>query len=591
MINRESWRNLSHILGIILAILLMFCLVKTIVDETKCGSSYVSIEKYSFIGTGQIYKATNPGSFSHDDKLVRVFNLKKDFDKNDTTYLIENGNFYVILNGHFDREIPVNTDILFRLDNMALRMYVNGSLFYEYGNLHQRPRFALLPGSVWESVNSGSSGISENDEITIELSNYSSYKAYRSLNLFLSSIYPAESDFLLTPAINKSLLCIVFSIMIVILGVIIIFMYFVLRYAKMKLPELFALGLFFISTGLWFVIEYDIITFFIPFNSFLRILEIVCMVLMSTFFICYCCYFLKTVWRSILLVFVNIDFLLLIVALVLQFTGVFDVHEKGQILVFLVAYKTIFVIIAFIYETVKGVNEDSRKLLLSFVPPAIVAVISSLLYSYISFNGVLLVFFILFSLIQLKIIVDSLQKLVNKNAEVKYLKEMAYRDVLTHVGNRNGYQNKIEKLEAMIHADEKKTLLFKGLAVFDINNLKHTNDLYGHQNGDILIKNAAHIICIVFAHSPVFRMGGDEFVALLSPTDCLRIDSLKQSFFNAVEHFNYTNPNEIPVSVAIGFAVSQSETEISFDEVFSRADKDMYNVKIDMKREAALIVE
>jgi GGDEF domain-containing protein len=51
--------------------------------------------------------------------------------------------------------------------------------------------------------------------------------------------------------------------------------------------------------------------------------------------------------------------------------------------------------------------------------------------------------------------------------------------------------------------------------MFDLNDLKHINDRYGHERGDEYIVNCCRLICQVFKHSPVFRIGGDEFVALL----------------------------------------------------------------------------
>ena len=45
--------------------------------------------------------------------------------------------------------------------------------------------------------------------------------------------------------------------------------------------------------------------------------------------------------------------------------------------------------------------------------------------------------------------------------------------------------------------------------------LKLINDTYGHEKGDIYLKTACNAICDVFRHSPVFRMGGDEFAVLL----------------------------------------------------------------------------
>ena len=53
----------------------------------------------------------------------------------------------------------------------------------------------------------------------------------------------------------------------------------------------------------------------------------------------------------------------------------------------------------------------------------------------------------------------------------------------------------------------------------DANNLKMINDNYGHGAGDEYIKGCCKILCDVFCHSPVFRIGGDEFAVILKGRD------------------------------------------------------------------------
>ena len=54
---------------------------------------------------------------------------------------------------------------------------------------------------------------------------------------------------------------------------------------------------------------------------------------------------------------------------------------------------------------------------------------------------------------------------------------------------------------------------------FDLNDLKITNDTYGHARGDILIKSAAEVIKDTFEpHGVVARIGGDEFISILNTT-------------------------------------------------------------------------
>ena len=82
----------------------------------------------------------------------------------------------------------------------------------------------------------------------------------------------------------------------------------------------------------------------------------------------------------------------------------------------------------------------------------------------------------------------------------KELRFSANRDSLTGLRNTNAYKRWVEEFDKDI---EKKTAKF-GIVVFDLNQLKQTNDNYGHDIGDKLIATAAKVISDVFKRSPVF---------------------------------------------------------------------------------------
>lgn len=77
----------------------------------------------------------------------------------------------------------------------------------------------------------------------------------------------------------------------------------------------------------------------------------------------------------------------------------------------------------------------------------------------------------------------------------------------------------LEKLKDMeIHVDAGMLKEF-AVAVFDLNDLKKVNDTLGHEAGDQYVKDSCKFICQRFKYSPVFRIGGDEFVVILEGID------------------------------------------------------------------------
>ncbi len=88
------------------------------------------------------------------------------------------------------------------------------------------------------------------------------------------------------------------------------------------------------------------------------------------------------------------------------------------------------------------------------------------------------------------------------------LEEISHVDALTGLKNRRAYD------EFLRNSDSKDNA---GIAFFDLNSLKHTNDTYGHGAGDRLIKSFADMLRSAFGSGEVFRISGDEFVVSLNP--------------------------------------------------------------------------
>ncbi len=157
---------------------------------------------------------------------------------------------------------------------------------------------------------------------------------------------------------------------------------------------------------------------------------------------------------------------------------------------------------------------------------------------------------------------------------------LAYRDSLTGLRNTNSYWAWITDFDKDIL--EKETDF--GVVVLDINYLKETNDKYGHDAGNKLIVSAARMISCIFRRSPVFRIGGDEFVVILKNRD---LDDREELFarFDAEcsGEFVSLENEKIPVSIAKGFARYDSKQDTCFIDVFNKADDAMYDNKRKIK--------
>jgi len=165
-----------------------------------------------------------------------------------------------------------------------------------------------------------------------------------------------------------------------------------------------------------------------------------------------------------------------------------------------------------------------------------------------------------------------------------YINALAYRDSLTGIKNSTAYTEVIEELNKEINLGNPSF----GVIVADINNLKKTNDTYGHDIGNELIVHASRIFSDIFKTSSVYRIGGDEFVVVLKGTDLERYRVLIEKMDAALSADYITvNDETVSVSVARGVALFDSSIDQVYADVFAKADHAMYMNKQDMK--AALV--
>ena len=147
-------------------------------------------------------------------------------------------------------------------------------------------------------------------------------------------------------------------------------------------------------------------------------------------------------------------------------------------------------------------------------------------------------------------------------------------DALTGVKNKLAYSN----LESRINIEiENNCAPPFALVMLDINDLKIINDTSGHQAGDQYIREACRIICYTFKHSPVFRIGGDEFVVISQGSDYDNIDNLVQKMYDHNEEALKSN------GVVVACGMSKYDADSSVADVFKRADNNMYEDKMRLK--------
>lgn len=155
------------------------------------------------------------------------------------------------------------------------------------------------------------------------------------------------------------------------------------------------------------------------------------------------------------------------------------------------------------------------------------------------------------------------------------------KDSLTGVKNITAYTEKVEELSNAIHNEE--DIQF-AMIECDINDLTKVNDTFGHHAGDLCIQNCSTIICSIFKHSPVYRIGGDELMTILEGEDYDNREELIEKLKDAVDDaLRAPDFEHGKVSFAFGNAEYDDIEDSSISTVIKRTQTAMLNNKKYMK--------
>ena len=147
-------------------------------------------------------------------------------------------------------------------------------------------------------------------------------------------------------------------------------------------------------------------------------------------------------------------------------------------------------------------------------------------------------------------------------------------DALTGVKNKHSYLKMEANMDRLIARHRQPPF---AVVMFDVNNLKRVNDTNGHQYGDQYLKDACKIICDIFKHSPVFRIGGDEFAVISQGNDYEHMDQLLAKLRD------HNEAAFLGGGIVIACGMAKFEDDSCVAAVFGRADHNMYENKNSLK--------
>lgn len=151
---------------------------------------------------------------------------------------------------------------------------------------------------------------------------------------------------------------------------------------------------------------------------------------------------------------------------------------------------------------------------------------------------------------------------------------MAFHDSLTGLRNRAAFE---EDLDGVLCESEGET----GLLMIDLDHFKSVNDLFGHADGDELLKNmATSIQSTIQSEGKAYRLGGDEFAIVLQNTNRDKAELVAKQVITAVNEAvtEYYKTRGLDLTASIGIALVDDEVK-DVSEIYKRADRALYESK------------
>jgi diguanylate cyclase len=151
------------------------------------------------------------------------------------------------------------------------------------------------------------------------------------------------------------------------------------------------------------------------------------------------------------------------------------------------------------------------------------------------------------------------------------LRKLAYLDKLTGVSNRNA----LDRYWANYAGKGKLAILF-----LDLDHFKDVNDRLGHHAGDLLLREVGLCLQQLTGHNKsVFRIGGDEFIVIMSDTNVVKAEHLASQILDELEKPFIIQGRKLTISGSVGISISSEGTNKNCDILLKQADIAMYQAK------------
>lgn len=468
-----------------------------------------------------------------------------------------------IITGSIDSASEDRNLLAFFSVHQSVTVYVDENLIYEYPVTNNNP-FSDSPGYCWNFVPLPETAAN----IRIEIS--SPYKAYKAS---IPTFYIGNNFSVPAKIITSSVFPFILCVLMFCIGLLMVGYY--LGFAKRfhTKTRLFYLGTFAITLSIWSINECAMTPFLLHNNlvsSYVSFLSIMLLPLPFGLFIKSFYDDNSKAWE----IFFQLNIAQVVLCILFQVAGIYDLREtlwSTHVMMGILAG----VIIYQSYKHLKaGENRRLVKIHLLCIIICAVTLFMDLAAYYLGAkdgNAFGRIGFLTYIIVLGLSSAEETASLMKMGTQANLYQQLAYTDQMTGMNNRSCFNLDFEQLSH----------LPKDVAVIDcdLNNLKYTNDTFGHSAGDRYIKNCANIISEIFSGiGKCYRVGGDEFVILVQNASRIDLTYYLAMLESSVDACNRENKG-LRMQIAYGCAIYSDAEDSTLEDTYNRADKIMYEDK------------
>lgn len=509
---------------------------------------------------------------------IFVYDKKTDTRQQQSAYAVSEWTDYqkefrmkkTVVSGTLRIDPSVGNILAFYTVHQNVKVYSNTTLIYEYPVQNNNP-LSESPGYCWNFINLPYT--TNNIEIVFSTP-YPSY--LKTIPVF----YVGNPFSLPTYIITENFLPFALCIIMFILGIVLIVYHIVVARNISTNGKLVKLGTFAVFLSIWSANECTITTLILKNNLVTSYLSFLALMILALPF----AIFVKTFYEDdspLWEMFCKADVLQIVACLVLAFTGIADLRETLWTTHIILGVLGIIIAIQS-YSLIKNnTHTHMVKVHMACVLICYVTLTIDLLDFYFfkigdgnTFGRLgFLTYIIVLGIASTR---ESVT-LMKMGQEADAYQTLAYTDQMTGLNNRTCFNIDFARLSENPN----------DVAVidFDLNNLKFTNDTYGHSVGDAYIKSCATIIYEIFnGIGKCYRVGGDEFVALIENASAIDMTHYLAMLESSVDSSNRQSEHKhLKMQIAYGCATYSPDVDKNLEDTYNRADKIMYSDKKEKK--------